>query len=36
MNWRRLEQMMRNGVPGEAAAPVDEPPPRVEPSDEEE
>jgi hypothetical protein len=35
MDWRRLEQMIRNGVPGEPAAPIDEPPPRVDPSDEE-
>ena len=27
MDWRKLEQMMRGGIPGEAAAPVTEEPP---------
>jgi len=35
MDWRRLEQMMRDGIPGEPAAPTESSPP-VETSDEEE
>ena len=36
MDWRKLEQMMRNGVPGEPAAAAEEPAPRVQLGDEEE
>lgn len=36
MDWRKLEQMMREGVPGGAAAAAEQSAPRGEPSDERE